>query len=60
MVILIFFINLIYLSCSFINYKRDIKFVNKFILTLSNEDMIKINIVYLEKLYNFIIKTFLI
>ena len=45
---------------SFIYYKRDVKFVNKFVLTLSNKEMIKINIVDLEKLYNFVVKYFLI
>ena len=58
--ILIFFTKLIYLSCSFKNYKRDVKFVNKFIFTLSNEERGKIKVVDLEKLYNFIVKIFLI
>jgi hypothetical protein len=39
MVILIFFTKLIYLSCSFIKYKKYVKFMNKFIFTLSNEVM---------------------
>ena len=60
MVILIFFWNVIYLSCSFIYYKRDVKFLNKFVLALSNKEMIKINVVDLEKLYNFVVKNFLI
>ena len=60
MVILISFKNLIYMSCSFIYYKRVVKFVNKFVLALSNKEMIKINVVYLEKLYNFVFKNFFI
>jgi hypothetical protein len=34
--------NLIYLSCSFINYERDIGFMNKFIFILSYEEMFQI------------------
>ena len=34
--------------------------MNKFILTLSNKEMTKINIVDLEKLYNFVVENFLI
>jgi len=49
-----------YLFCSFIYYKRDVKFVNKFVLALSNKEMIKINVVDLVKLYNFIVKNILI
>ena len=41
-------------------YERDVKFLNKFILPLSNKEMIKINVVDLEKLYNFVVKKFLI
>jgi len=41
-------------------YERDVKFLNKFILPLSNKEMIKINVVDLEKLYNFVVKNFLI
>ena len=48
------------MSCSFIYNKRVVKFVNKFILALSNKEMIKINVVDLEKLYNFEVKNFLI
>jgi len=32
--------------------------MNKFIFTLSNEEMTKINIIDLEKLYNFIVQNF--
>ena len=60
MVILISFKNLIYMSCSFIYYKRVVKFLNKFDLDLSNKEMIKVNVVDLEKLYNFVVKNFLI
>jgi len=59
-VILTFFTKLICFSYSFINYKRDVKFVNKFIFTLSNEEMIKIKIVDIEKLYNFVVENFFI
>ena len=59
-VVLTFFTNLICLYCSFINYKRDVKFMNKFIFTLSNEEMTKINVVDLEKLYKFVIENFFI
>jgi len=41
-------------------YERDVKFVKKFVLALSNKEMIKINVVDLEKLYNFVVKNFLI
>ena len=58
--ILIFFTNRIYLSCSFINLKRDAKFVNKFIFTLLNEEMTTIKVVDLEKLYNLVVENFLI
>jgi hypothetical protein len=60
MVILIFVSNLIYLSCRIINYKRDVEFVNKFVLALSNKEMIKINVVDIEKFYDFVVKNFLI
>jgi len=46
-------------SCSFIYYKRDVKFVNKFVLALSNKEMIKIDVVDLKKLYSFVVKNFL-
>jgi len=60
MAILTFFIKFIYLSCSFINYKRDEKFMNKFIFTLSNKEMTKIKVVDLEKLYKFVVESFFI
>jgi len=44
----IFFTKLIYLSCSFINYIREIKFMNKFIFTLSNGEISKIKVLDLE------------
>ena len=34
--------------------------MNKFIFTLSNEEMTKINVVDLEKLYKFVIENFFI
>jgi hypothetical protein len=40
--VLILFINLMHLSCSFINYERDIVFMNKFTFILSYEEMTKI------------------
>ena len=39
---------------------RDVDFINNVIVALSNEEMIKINFVYLEKLYNFIVEKFFI
>jgi len=61
MVILIFFYkSYISLLCSFINYKRDVKFVNKFIFTLLNEEMTKIKVIDLQKLNNFVVENFLI
>ena len=60
MVVLILFINLIYLYCSCINYKRYIRFVNKFTFTLSYEEMMKMNFIGLEKCNNFIVENFFI
>jgi hypothetical protein len=60
MVVLTLFTNLIHLSCSFINYKRDVSFVNKFIFTLSYEEMTKIKIIHLDELYKFVVKIFFI
>jgi hypothetical protein len=60
MIILILFTNLIYLSSSFINYERDICFVNKYTFILSNEEMYKIRIVHLDELYNFVVKNIFI
>jgi hypothetical protein len=42
MLVLTLFTNLIHLSYSFINYERDIVFVNKFTFILSYEEMTKI------------------
>ena len=56
------FSNILYI-CRVVSYtirERDVKSVNKFVLALSNKEMIKINIVDLEKLYNFVVKNFLI
>ena len=41
-------------------YGRDVDFVSKVAITLSNKEMIKIKIVDLEKLYNFIVEHFFI
>jgi hypothetical protein len=60
MIILILFTNLIYLSYSFINYERDIYFVNKFIFILSNKEMTKTKIVHLDELYNFVVENIFI
>ena len=35
------------------NYKRDVNFVNNVTVTLSDEKMIKIKVIDLDKLYNF-------
>ena len=40
--------------------QRDVKFVNKIVLALSNKEIIKINVIDLEKLYNFVVKNVLI
>jgi hypothetical protein len=42
MMVLTLFTNLIHLYCSFINYERDIGFMNKITFILSYEEMIKI------------------
>jgi len=60
MTILSFLTKHIYLSCSFINYKRDVKFMKKLIFTLSNEEMTKIKVVDLKKLYKFVVENFFI
>jgi hypothetical protein len=39
MMVLTICTNLIHLSCSFINYERDIGFINKFIFILSYEEI---------------------
>ena len=39
---------------------RDVYFMNNVIVALSNKEMTKINFVYLEKLYNFVIEKFFI
>jgi hypothetical protein len=41
MMVLTLLKNLVHLSCSFINYERDICFMNKFIFILSYEEIIK-------------------
>jgi hypothetical protein len=58
MVVLTLFINLIHLTCSFINYKRDISFVNKITFDLSYEEMTKTKIMHLDELYNFVVDFF--
>jgi hypothetical protein len=58
MVVLILFTNLIHLACSFINYKRDISFMNKFTFDLSYEEMTKTEIMHLDELCNFVVEFF--
>jgi hypothetical protein len=59
--VLTLFTNLIYLSCSFIKlYERRVDFVNNVTIALSNEEMTKINFIDLKKLWNFVVKNFLI
>jgi len=41
-------------------YGRDVDFVSNVAITLSNKEMIKIKVVDLEKLYNFIVEHFFI
>ena len=57
-VVLTLFTNFIYLSCGFINYKRDINFVNNVTITLSDEEMSKIKVVDLDVFYNFVVDDF--
>jgi hypothetical protein len=38
---------------------RGINFVNNIITTFSNEEMTRIKVVHLEKLYNFVVESFL-
>jgi len=60
-VVLTLFTNLIYVSSSFMKlYGRDVDFVSNVAITLSNKEMIKIKVVDLEKLYNFIVEHFFI
>jgi hypothetical protein len=47
---------LIHLTCSFLNYKRDISFVNKFTFDLSYEEMTKTKIMHLDEIYNFVVE----
>jgi hypothetical protein len=47
--------NSIHLSRSFINYERDISFMNKFIFILSYEEMYKL---YIMMSYTNLLKTF--
>jgi hypothetical protein len=49
-VVLILFIKFTYLSYSFINYEGYVKFMNSVTITMSDEQMTKIKVVYLEKL----------
>jgi hypothetical protein len=39
---------------------RDVDFVNNITIVLSNEEMTKIKVVDLAKLYNFVVKNFFI
>jgi hypothetical protein len=60
MMVLTIYINLIHLSRGFINYEREIGFMNKFIFILSYEEMFKIQIVHHNELYKFIVENFFI
>ena len=62
-VVVTLFTNLIYLSSTFMKLiweMRDVDFMNNVLVALSNEEMIKINFVDLEKLYNFVVEKFFI
>jgi hypothetical protein len=59
MVVLTLFTHLIHLTCSLINYKRDISFVNKFTFDLSYEEITKTNIMHLDELYKFVVENIL-
>ena len=55
--VVIVFINLIYLSSSFMKlYERHVDFVNNVTIALSKKERTKIKVVYIEKLYNFIVE----
>jgi hypothetical protein len=60
MVVLTLFTNLIYFSCSFIKFIRDVDFVNSVTIALSNEEMTKIKFVDIKKFYKFIVENFFI
>jgi hypothetical protein len=46
---------ILYISRNFINYKRDIDFMNKFIFILSYQEMFKIYIIHHDELYKFVV-----
>jgi hypothetical protein len=48
----------LYLSYSYINYKRDAKFVNNVTITLSNEEITKIKGVDIDRFYSFMFMSF--
>jgi hypothetical protein len=60
MMVLTICTNSIRLSRSFINYERDIGFMNKFIFILSYEEMFNIQIVHHDELYKFVVENFFI
>jgi hypothetical protein len=51
-------INFTHHSYSFINYKRDVNFVNNVTTTLSDEEMTKIKIIDLDEFYNIFVHDF--
>jgi hypothetical protein len=60
MMVLTICTNSIHLSHSFINYERDIGFMNKFIFILSYEEMFNIKNVHHDELYKFVVENFFI
>jgi hypothetical protein len=62
MMVLTLFTNFIHISFSFINNKQEryVSFVNKFIFTLSYEEMTKRKNEHIYELYNFVVKSFFI
>ncbi len=57
-VIVTLFIKFTYISFGFINYKRDVNFMNNITITLSDKEMTKIKIVCLDEFYNFYVHDF--
>jgi hypothetical protein len=60
MIVLTICTNSIHISRSCINYERDTGCMNKFIFSLSYEEMFKIKNVHHDELYKFVVENFFI
>jgi hypothetical protein len=60
MMVLTICTNHIHLSRSFINYERDIGFMNKFIFILLYEEIFNIKIIHHDEFYKFVVGNFFI